>query len=60
MAHQPTCPTCTSADLLVVVLSPKGTPMRFTTCRHCENRWWEDVTEGASLDLGAVIEHIHV
>jgi DNA-directed RNA polymerase subunit M/transcription elongation factor TFIIS len=53
-----TCPACRSDDLLVVVLSPAGTPMRFATCRHCEHRWWHDEHVGEPVDLGTVIEHI--
>ncbi|MGI9017920.1 MAG: hypothetical protein ACR2HR_12585 [Euzebya sp.] len=54
-----TCPQCTSADLLSVTLSPRGgTPMRFNTCRHCENRWWEDITVGVVIDLTDVLDHI--
>jgi DNA-directed RNA polymerase subunit M/transcription elongation factor TFIIS len=52
------CPKCSSSDLLVVNLSPNGAPMQFTTCRHCENRWWEDVEVGIDIALRDVIQHI--
>ncbi len=52
------CPKCSSDDLLVVDMEPNGAPMRFSTCRHCENRWWADISEGSSIDLDAVLEHI--
>ena len=58
MAKTLQCPSCTSDDLLAVVLTPSGTPMRFATCRHCEHRWWQDQTDGAAIDIGTVIEHI--
>lgn len=32
--------------------------MRFNTCRHCENRWWEDITVGVVIDLTDVLDHI--
>lgn len=58
MAEHHTCPSCSSDDLFVVVLSPAGTPMRFATCRHCERRWWEDELAGSAIGLDTVIEHI--
>ncbi|WP_370327790.1 hypothetical protein [Euzebya sp.] len=58
MAQSVTCPNCRSDDLLVVRLSPKDTPMRFHTCRHCEHRWWEDIVEGTDVALTAVLAHI--
>jgi formate dehydrogenase maturation protein FdhE len=53
-----TCPSCSSPDLLVVHLAPKGEPMRFSTCRHCEHRWWEQVHVGAGIELRTVLTHL--
>lgn len=59
MATQTTsCPKCKSDDLLVVTLAPKERAMNFHTCRHCENRWWEDIEEGADVSLDNVIDQL--
>ncbi len=58
MATPPECPKCTSRDLLVVNLTPNDVPMRFSTCRHCEHRWWEDAHVGADMALSSVIANI--
>lgn len=55
MAHRTTCPNCASGDLLVVSLVPRDTPLRFTTCRHCEHRWWQDAAAGVEVTLSSVI-----
>ncbi len=53
-----TCEKCQSDDLLVVQLAPRDRQMRFTTCRNCEHRWWEDAEVGTDLRLDSVIEQI--
>jgi transcription elongation factor Elf1 len=58
MPRSTACPSCTSTDLLSVVLEAKGTPMRFTTCRHCERRWWEDIEQGTDLQLDEVLAQV--
>lgn len=58
MMHAPTCPQCRSSDLLVVRLVPRDVPMRFSTCRHCEHRWWEDTSAGADLTLTTVLRDL--
>jgi transcriptional regulator NrdR family protein len=55
MSSHTRCPNCTSDDLLVVDLTPKDALMRFTTCRHCEHRWWEDVDTSVDVALGQVL-----
>lgn len=52
------CPRCTSSDLLVVHLTPVDTPMRFSTCRHCEHRWWEEAGSGTDVPLRLVIDDL--
>ena len=58
MSAKPTCPKCASEDLLVVRLVPQDTPMRFSTCRHCEHRWWEDADAGVDVALASVIHEL--
>ncbi len=58
MMSQPTCPECRSDDLLVVRLTPRDVPMRFSTCRSCEHRWWEDARAGRDLALATVISDL--
>ena len=53
MSSATTCPTCTSTDLLRVELKPQDEPMMFSTCRTCENTWWDAVDR--SIDLTAVL-----
>ena len=58
MTSHISCPNCTSTDLLSVALAPKDRPMQFHTCRHCEQRWWEDIAEGADVGLDVVIAEL--
>lgn len=58
MTSAVTCAKCASDDLLVVRLSPKDTEMVFHTCRGCEHTWWEDVDDGADIDLTDVLDII--
>ena len=58
MATTPTCEKCNSDDLLVVRLTPRDREMLFTTCRHCEHRWWQDAHVGADINLDVVSEEI--
>lgn len=55
---RPTCPNCSSDDLMVVNLGPGDTIMRFHTCRGCEHSWWEDTKDGGDIDLRAVLDII--
>jgi DNA-directed RNA polymerase subunit RPC12/RpoP len=50
------CPTCGSRELLRVDLSIEQQPMAFTTCPHCESRWWE--RDGNPLPLEAVLKAV--
>ncbi|CAN5366011.1 hypothetical protein BH23ACT9_BH23ACT9_27050 [soil metagenome] len=34
--------------------------MRFSTCRHCEHRWWEDAHAGRDVAFGSVIKEMSV
>ena len=58
MLQMTKCPQCGSADLLVVQLVPRDRPMQFHTCRHCENRWWEDAHDGSDVQLTTVIREL--
>lgn len=49
------CPHCRSADLVIIRLSPAGSPLRFHTCRDCEHRWWTELQTQARVEVGAVL-----
>lgn len=44
------CPKCHSHDLFQVTLRPAGEAVPFTTCRHCEHRWWGQAGQTVALD----------
>lgn len=53
-----TCPNCSSTDVVDFVLTPKGEPLRFIHCRHCEHRWWEAVAEGVEIRLPDALDRL--
>jgi hypothetical protein len=53
-----TCPRCASSDVVGFDLAPRGEPVRFTHCRGCEHRWWQEVEEAAPVPLGTVLDRI--
>ncbi|MDP8970917.1 MAG: hypothetical protein M3N52_10580 [Actinomycetota bacterium] len=46
---------CGSANLVEIDLAPAGRPVRFSTCRDCEHRWWSDVAGTGALRLDDVL-----
>ena len=51
-----TCDKCGSKDLVQIDLSPAGRPVKFATCRDCENRWWSDAENAGNLRLREVLD----
>jgi hypothetical protein len=52
------CPKCHSTNLILVDLTIRSEPLRFTSCRSCEHRWWVDVSADRSLALPEVLERV--
>lgn len=52
------CPTCTSKDLMRVVVNIGGGPLAFCHCRGCESRWWTDTAGGARVSLPQVLAKV--
>jgi hypothetical protein len=52
------CPSCRSANLIVVYMTIASDPVRFASCRACEHRWWTDLNEDRLLPLGEVLERV--
>ena len=52
------CPNCASTDLVKIELSPGGRPMRFSTCRACEHRWWTEQAAADVVSLERVLAYV--
>ncbi|HWB72040.1 MAG TPA: hypothetical protein VG452_07465 [Egibacteraceae bacterium] len=47
--------TCGSDSLVQVDLAPTGRQIRFSVCRDCERRWWNDLADADVLVLDDVL-----
>lgn len=52
------CPNCSSDDLVAITLNPRDRPLRFTTCRSCEHRWWTDLDGSTGVPLTDVLAEV--
>ncbi|MEO8293038.1 MAG: hypothetical protein ABI635_07835 [Actinomycetota bacterium] len=53
MSNFPSCPNCTSTDLITIAMTVSGRDLAFTTCHDCETKWWH--RDGESVPLQSVI-----
>jgi DNA polymerase III alpha subunit (gram-positive type) len=49
----PTCPSCRASELITIAMTVGGTQLAFSTCHHCEARWW--FRDGEQVPLASVI-----
>jgi hypothetical protein len=54
------CAGCGSTDLLEIELTADGSPVRFSTCRDCEHRWWTDLSETTRIGVADVLQRVRV
>ncbi len=52
------CPSCRSTNLIVVHMTIGSDPVRFTSCRACEHRWWTDLHADRLLPLDEVLDRV--
>jgi formate dehydrogenase maturation protein FdhE len=50
------CPQCRSINVIIVHMSIGDAPVRFSSCRSCENRWWTDLNARRQLALDEVLD----
>ncbi len=48
-----TCPQCRAGDLIAISMSVGGRELSFSTCHHCEAKWW--YRDGDEVPLASVI-----
>lgn len=48
-----TCPQCRVGDLIAISMSVGGRDLSFSTCHHCEAKWW--YRDGDQVPLASVI-----
>jgi len=48
-----TCPQCRAGDLIAISMSVGGRNLAFSTCHHCEAKWW--YRDGDEVPLASVI-----
>jgi DNA polymerase III alpha subunit (gram-positive type) len=48
-----TCPSCKAGDLIRISMVVGGRDLAFSTCHHCEAKWW--FRDGEEVPLSSVI-----
>ena len=48
-----TCPSCKAGDLIKISMVVGGRDLAFSTCHHCEAKWW--FRDGEEVPLSSVI-----
>lgn len=48
-----TCPSCHAGDLIKISMAVGGRDLAFSTCHHCEAKWW--YRDGEEVPLSSVI-----
>jgi DNA polymerase III alpha subunit (gram-positive type) len=48
-----TCPSCHAGDLIKISMAVGGRDLAFSTCHHCEAKWW--YRDGEEVPLASVI-----
>jgi DNA polymerase III alpha subunit (gram-positive type) len=48
-----TCPSCLAGDLIKISMEVSGQDLAFSTCHHCEAKWW--YRDGDEVPLDSVI-----
>ena len=48
-----TCPSCHQGDLIMISMEVSGQDLAFSTCHHCEAKWW--YRDGEEVPLASVI-----
>jgi hypothetical protein len=53
-----TCPQCHEGDLITISMTVGGRDLSFSTCHHCEAKWWYRDGDPVPLDsvIGLVVE----
>lgn len=53
-----TCPQCHEGDLISISMTVGGRDLSFSTCHHCEAKWWYRDGDPVPLDsvIGLVVE----
>ena len=53
-----TCPQCHEGDLITISMTVGGRELSFSTCHHCEAKWWYRNGDPVPLDsvIGLVVE----
>lgn len=52
------CPGCRSSNLIVVHMTIAAEPVRFSSCRACEHRWWTDLQADRAMPLVEVLDRV--
>ncbi len=47
------CPKCQGEDCLQIEINLQDETVQFSSCRHCEAKWWEH--DGGTIDLSDVL-----